>query len=63
MVEGLTGLAEAQVLLGIRLAVLPQVQEQVTLRAHCIESHGPAAWSLEKRLLTVWNQQFHHRQY
>ena len=48
-VEGLTALAGAQVLLGIRLAVLPQVQEQVMLRAHCIESYGPATRSLGKK--------------
>lgn len=34
---GLTGLAGARVLLGIHLAVLPQVQEQVVLQAHWIE--------------------------
>jgi hypothetical protein len=44
----LIGLVGAQVLLGIRLAVLPQVQEQVTLQAHWIEGYGPAAWSPEK---------------
>jgi hypothetical protein len=45
----LTGLAGAQVLLEIRLAVLPQVQEQVTLWAHWIEEYGPGTWSPEKR--------------
>jgi hypothetical protein len=59
----LTGLAGAQALLAIRLGVLPQVQEQVVLRAHWVEGYGPACGHQKTRLLTVWDQQSHHRQY
>ena len=50
-VDGLRGLAgrvAARVPRGIRLAVLPLVQEQVELRAHWTEGDEPVKWSLDK---------------